>query len=219
MADHPLNNMSIAKTKTSKSSVNARKPGRPKGDEARVAILAAAYAQMEELGLAGFTIEGVAARAGAAKTTIYRWWTSRESLAVAAFLSVALPRIAFSSTGSASEDIQTQLRRLVTVYQGKTGRVVRDLIGAGISDVNAANAFIEGYVHPRRVAVREVLQRGIDAGEFRADLDMEAAIDALYGPIFYRLLVGHGPLDMTWVENVASLVLSGCRTGSSAIQL
>jgi AcrR family transcriptional regulator len=201
----------MAESKTSARPGSVRKPGRPKSDEARVAILEAAYAQLEEFGLTGFTIEGVAARAGAAKTTIYRWWPSREALAVEAFLAAALPRIDFLSTGTASEAIQRQLIRLVTAYGGKAGRVVRDLVAAGNRDLNAANAFIEGYVRPRRAAVREVLQRGIDAGEFRADLDIEAAIDALYGPVFYRLLVGHGPLDANWVTHVASIVLAGCR--------
>ncbi|WP_199189663.1 TetR/AcrR family transcriptional regulator [Trinickia symbiotica] len=174
-----------------------------------MAILEAAYAVLEEGGLVGFTIEGVAARAGAAKTTIYRWWPSRESLAVAAFLSVALPRISFSTTGSAANAIRSQMRRLVAVYSGKTGRVVRDLVAAGNSDPTAAAAFVESYVRQRRQAVREVLQRGIDAGEFRAEIDMEAAIDALYGPVFYRLLVGHGPLEKAWTMSVADLVLDG----------
>ncbi|KAI3593391.1 Transcriptional regulator, AcrR family (plasmid) [Cupriavidus sp. U2] len=214
-----MSNTPIVDTNRTESTVSVRKPCRPRGDAARVAILEAAYAQMEEFGLAGFTIEGVAARAGAAKTTIYRWWPSRESLAVAAFLAAALPKINFTSTGSASDAIQTQIRKLVAVYEGKTGRVVRDLIAAGNSDPAAATAFVEGYVRPRRIAAREVLQRGIDSGEFKPDLDMEAAIDALYGPVFYRLLVGHGPLDVTWITNVASLVLAGCKSNSSAVLL
>jgi AcrR family transcriptional regulator len=189
-----------------------RRPrGRPRGDEARIAILEAAYALLEEGGLAGFTIEGVAARSGAAKTTIYRWWPSREALAVAAFLAAAGPRIAFPRTSSAADDIRAQMRRLAVVYRGKTGRVVRDLIAAGHGDPGAAAAFVEGYVRPRREAVREVLQRGIEAGEFRAGLDLEGAIDALYGPVFYRLLVGHGPLTQAWTERVAEIVLDGCR--------
>jgi hypothetical protein len=57
-----------------------------------------------------------------------------------------------------------------------------------------------------------VLRRGIESGEFRAELDLEAAIDALYGPVFYRLLVGHGPLSQAWTERVAEIVLDGCRT-------
>jgi AcrR family transcriptional regulator len=189
-----------------------RRPrGRPHGDEARTAILEAAYALLADGGLAGFTIEGVAARSGAAKTTIYRWWPSREALAVGAFLAATGPRIAFPRTGSATNDIRAQMRRLASVYRGKTGRVVRDLIAAGHGDPSAAAAFVEGYVRPRREAVREVLLRGIAAGEFRIGLDLEATIDALYGPVFYRLLVGHGPLSQAWTERVAEIVLDGCR--------
>ncbi|PMS32693.1 transcriptional regulator [Trinickia symbiotica] len=210
--------MPTANVKSVDDQPPARRPGRPRGDEARVAILEAAYAILEEGGLAAFTIEGVAARAGAAKTTIYRWWPSRESLAVAAFLSVALPRISFSSTGSAANAIRSQMLRLVTVYSGKTGRVVRDLVAAGNSDPVAAAAFVESYVRQRRQAVREVLQRGIDAGEFRADIDFEAAIDALYGPVFYRLLVGHGTLDKTWTKDVADIVLAGLKPQAPEIK-
>ena len=189
-----------------------RRPrGRPRGDEARIAVLDAAYALLEEGGLAGFTIEGVAARAGAAKTTIYRWWPSREALAVAAFLAATGPRIAFPSTGSAAGDIRAQMRRLASVYRGRTGRIIRDLVAAGHRDPEAAAAFVEGYVKPRRQAVSAVLLRGIEGGEFGAGLDVEATIDALYGPVFYRLLVDHGPLGQAWTEHVAAIVLAGCR--------
>ena len=188
-----------------------RSRGRPRGDEPRTAILAAAYALLEEEGLAGFTIEGVAVRSGAAKTTIYRWWPSREALAVATFLATTGPLVDFPRTGSAADDIRAQMRRLASVYRGKTGRIVRDLIAAGHGDPGAAAAFAEGYVKPRREAARKVLRRGIEAGEFHAELDLEAAIDALYGPLFYRLLVGPGPLDQAWTERVAEIVLNGCR--------
>src|SRR5215213_10128499 len=149
---------------------------RPRGDEARLAILEAAYALLEDGGLAGFTIEGVAARAGAAKTTIYRWWPGREALAVTAFLAVTGPRIAFPRTGSAADDIRAQMRRLASVYRGKTGRIIRDLVAAGQSDAGAAATFVEGYVKPRREAVKAVLLRGIEGDEFRPGLDVEAVI-------------------------------------------
>src|SRR3712207_23431 len=128
-----------------------RRPrGRPRGDDARIAVLEAAYALLEEGGLTGVTVEGGAARAGAAKTTIDRWWPSREALAVAAFLAATGPRIAFPRTGSVADDIRAQMRRLASVYRGKTGRVVRDLIAAGHGDPSAAAAFVEGYIMPRR---------------------------------------------------------------------
>lgn len=186
-----------------------RRRGRPRADDTRIAILKAAYELLEIGGISSFTIEGVAARAGSAKTTIYRWWPSRESLAVAAFLTVALPRISFPNTGCASNDIKAQMQKVARVYRGKIGRVVRDLVAAGISNSEAAEAFVNGYVGQRREAVREVLRRGIASGEFVEDLDIESAIDALYGPMFYRLLVGHGPIDKSFIESTADIVLAG----------
>src|SRR5690606_32296182 len=130
-----------------------RRRGRPRADDTRIAILKAAYELLEQGGISSFTIEGVAARSGSAKTTIYRWWSGRESLAVAAFLAVALPKIAFPDTGCAVDDIKAQMQRVSRVYRGKTGRVVRDLVAAGISNAAAAEAFVDGYVWQRREAV------------------------------------------------------------------
>lgn len=190
-----------------------RSRGRPRSTATHIAILEAAYTLLEDEGLAGFTIEGVAARAGAAKTTIYRWWPTRETLAVAAFLAVTGPRIAFPDTGCAVADITAQMLKLGTVYRGKTGRVVRDLIVAGHRDPEAASAFVNAYLKPRREAVKAVLTRGIESGELRAEINMEGVIDALYGPVFFRLLVGHGPLDGDWIQSVADTVLRGCLAG------
>ena len=205
--------MSATDSKRVTAAPVARRRGRPRGEETRLAILKAAYEMLEERGMPSFTIEGVAARAGSAKTTIYRWWPSRESLAVAAFLAAALPRITFPDTGSAAADIKTQMHKVAKAYRGKTGRVVRDLIAAGNSDAAAAAAFVQGYVMERRSAVREVLLRGIESGEFADDLDVESVIDALYGPLFYRLLVGHGPIDEAFIDSIADITLAGCLRG------
>src|SRR5690606_30791687 len=141
--------MSAPDLKPGDKAPTERRRGRPRGEEARVAILKAAYQMLEEDGMPSFTSEGVAARAGSAKTTIYRWWPSRESLAVAAFLTVALPRISFPNTGCASNDIKAQMQKVARVYRGKIGRVVRDLVAAGISNSEAAEAFVNGYVGQR----------------------------------------------------------------------
>lgn len=193
--------------KTAEAPSKVRKRGRPRAKDTSIAILEAAYELLEEGGT--FTIESVAARAGSAKTTIYRWWSSRESLAVAAFLAVALPKISFPDSGCAVADIKAQMQKVARVYRGKTGRVVRDLIAAGINNPEAAKAFVSGYVEHRREAVRDVLKRGICNGEFNEDLDIETAIDALYGGMFYRLLVGHGSIDEAFIDSTADLVLAG----------
>ena len=200
----PLDDLNNADSKP-----QVRKRGRPRANDTRDAILNAAYELLEQGGISSFTIEGVAARSGSAKSTIYRWWPSRESLAVAAFLAGALPRISFPDTGCAVDDIKTQMQRVARVYRGNTGRVVRDLVSAGIGNAAAAEAFVEGYVRQRRDAVRDVLLRGIRSGEFDESLDVESAIDMLYGPMFYRLLVGHGPIDQKFIASTADVVLAG----------
>jgi AcrR family transcriptional regulator len=53
------------------------RPGRKRSEESRLAILAAAFELIAEVGYAGLTIEGIAARSGTGKQTIYRWWPSK----------------------------------------------------------------------------------------------------------------------------------------------
>jgi len=186
-----------------------RQPGRPRSTAVRAAILRAANALLEERGLSGFSIEGVAARAGVAKTTIYRDWPSRGSLAVAGFLAETAPQISYEESRSPVDDLRRQLEKVAAVYAGRAGRVMAAIIAQGQSEPDTIAAFIAGYVQPRRNAARHALKRAIDAGQIRADIDLEVAIDALYGPITYRLLVPHAPLTQAWVRKLADHVLEG----------
>ena len=126
-------------------------------------------------------------------------------------LSATEPRIAYPQTRSAEADIRLQMRKLAKVYAGKTGRTVRGIIAAGEADPAASRALVEGYIRPRRQAACIAIERGIASGEFRPELDVEAVIDALYGPIFYRLLVGHAPLDPRWIGQLTAVVFGRCR--------
>lgn len=185
--------------------------GRPRDEAARVAILEAANALIEERGIGGFSIEAVAARAGVAKTTIYRWWPSRGALAIAGFLANTAPQISYEETTSPLDDLRRQIERVAAVYAGKTGRVMAAIIAQGQSDPEAIAAFVEGYVHPRREAASRALQRAIAKGQIRPDIDVEAAIDALYGPMTYRLLVPHAPMTPAWARKLVEHVLDGLR--------
>jgi len=171
----------------------------------------AANELLEGAGFGRLTIEGVAARAGVGKTTIYRWWPSRGALAMEALLSKVAPVIAFPQTDCASDDIAAQMRRLARAYRGKTGTVVREMIASSQGDAAIRQLFFDGYLAPRREAARRALRRGVARGEFRSDLDLDAVIDALYGPLFYRLLLGHAPNDDAFLDSVAAAVLTGIR--------
>jgi AcrR family transcriptional regulator len=184
-------------------------PGRKRDEAARQAILSAAFALMQESGLSAFSIEGVAARAGVGKTTIYRWWASKGLLAVEAFLVTAEPTIEFPESASTRADILRQMQSLATLYRGPTGQVVRDMLGAAQHDSAMREAFNAGFLEPRRQMARSVFQRGVERGEFLSTISADAAIDALWAPIYYRMLVSGTAIDEAFVNAHADIVLRG----------
>jgi AcrR family transcriptional regulator len=162
---------------------------------------------LEEIGFDKLSIEGVAARAGVGKATIYRWWPSKGALAMEAFLGAVAPTIAFPATASARNDMTTQIHKVAKAYRGKTGRIVREMIGLGQFDPETMRLFVEGYLEPRRSVAKAVLQRGVDQGEFRAAIDLDVIVDALYGPIFHRLLTAHATIGDRFIDTHVKLVL------------
>jgi AcrR family transcriptional regulator len=192
-------------------AIEARGPGRPRCEGTRQAILRAAYNLLEEGGIAAFTIEAVAQRSGAAKTTIYRWWPNKGALAIESFLDVVEKQNPFPQTASAIADLKTQLRGVARLFRGRVGQLVSSIVVEAQTDPETRRAFIEGYINPRRAAARKVLERGIASGELRADLDFDLACDALYGAIYMRLLLRHAGLGDAAVDQLAETVLDGLR--------
>ncbi len=189
-----------------------RTPGRPRSAASRQAILKAAYQILREGGFAGFTVEGVAARAGAGKATIYRWWQTKGTLAIEAFLVAVAPRMDLPrESGSAIADLRAQVHHAAGIYRGRTGQLLRELIALGQEDVETSRVLRADFVAPRRQAAIRLLQRAQAAGEVSADTDVEVLSDALWGPIFHRLLVSHMPIDRGFVEKLLDLVLGGAR--------
>jgi AcrR family transcriptional regulator len=193
------------------TKVQARRRGRPQGDEVKVAILKAANELLEDQGFSGFTIEAVAARAGAARSTIYRWWPNRGALAMAGFLSETAPKIAYRWTTSPISDIKQQMTLVAEVYGGKVGRTISAIVAQGQRDPETLKALLDGYVRPRREEAKRVLMRGIECGELRRDIDLDIVVDSLYGPIWYRLLVPHAPISVKWAAKLADQVFRGLR--------
>jgi AcrR family transcriptional regulator len=187
-----------------------RAPGRPRSNTSRAAILKAAYQILRESGFAGFTVEGVAARAGAGKATIYRWWQTKGTLAIEAFLVAVAPRMdAVQETNSALADLRRQVHIAATLYRGRVGQLVRELIALGQEDSETNRALRSDFVEPRRQAALQLLRRAQTAGEIDAATDIEVLADALWGPIFHRLLVSRMPLDRGFIDKLLDLVLGG----------
>jgi AcrR family transcriptional regulator len=186
------------------------RPGRPRSEEVRQAILSAALELLDTVGLAGLTIEAIAAKAGVGKATIYRWWPSRGAVALDGLLDAAESQSPFPQTGSVREVLRAQVRSLVRLYvrSGK-GRALAAIIGAAQSDPELARAFLEQFVLRRRQAAAAVISAAQERGELRKEVSPELAIDLLYAPIYHRLLLGHGPLTERYAEEVVDAVLDG----------
>jgi AcrR family transcriptional regulator len=174
------------------------RPRAPKGrahhrrdESARLAVLHAADDLLVERGFGGVTVEGIAARAGVAKQTIYRWWPSKVDILLDTLIEDSSRQLLVPASGSVVEGTRRYLRSLTRfVTKDPAGRVLLALIGEAQHDQAMAATFRARYLDPRRDQERGLLERGVAAGELAADLDVDAALDALVGPIIYRALTG-----------------------------
>lgn len=188
-----------------------RSPGRPRCEETRSAILRAAYELLEEGGLDGFTIEAVAERSGAAKTTIYRWWPNRGALAIESFLELSDTYAQFPQTPSAVADLKIQMRRFARALRGRIGQIIAGIFAEAQTNPETRKAFVEGYLNPRRAALQQLIQRGVAQGELRAGLDLSDVGDMLHGSLCTRLLLRHAPLSDAAVDQLVDTALQGLR--------
>src|SRR3954447_767931 len=186
-----------------------RPPGRPRDPAARAATLRAATALLDEGGLMAVTMEGIARRAGVGKPTIYRHWPTAAAVAMAAFLETATYPAATATAGSALTDLRLQLAAIACAFAARTGRSVKAMIAASQGETELAKAFRNHFIAASHRAGRALLERAMTAGELRSNLDLEVTLDLIYGPLFYRLLVGHAPLDPGFTDTLLDQALQG----------
>ena len=188
-----------------------RPPGRPRSEQARVAILRTALKLLGEHGFSNLTIEDVAARARVGKATVYRWWPNKAALITDAFAGSATRKLHFPDTGSVHTDMRQQMRQVIKVFRSRRGRILAAILAAGQSDSGLITAFRERFMKPRRQEAYATLRRGILRGELRKNLDMDLLLDSLYGPIYMRFLIRHQKLTPAFVDHLCELVLGGAQ--------
>jgi AcrR family transcriptional regulator len=159
-------------------------------------LLDATRELLAEAGFGNLTVEGVAARSGVAKTTIYRRYRSRTDLALA----VLLDMVDDVSTRPYRKDTRSELTALVdrTVELMSTsllGPVMMGLVSEVAADPELARIYREQVISRRLADVSALVERGVSRGELRADLDPEMVADLLLGPVYYRLFLSGSPMD------------------------
>ncbi|GIJ80023.1 DNA-binding transcriptional regulator, AcrR family [Micromonospora phaseoli] len=186
--------------------------GRRPAGQVRAEILNAAGNLLLAEGMTGFTIEKVAAHAGASRMTIYKWWPSKGALALDGYFTVVAPALAFPDTGDIVADLTSQLVSFVHLLTDTSaGRVVSQLIAQSQTDPDLATAFRERYSGPRRAISVEALNKAVARGQLRADIDPESVIDQLWGACYHRLLIPDQPLTEEFVVTLVDNLIRGLR--------
>ena len=183
--------------------------GRPPSEAARRAILRAARELLDEGGLLAVTMEGVAARAKVGKPTVYRHWSNRYEVAMAALIEATRGAEAPAESDAPLADLQEQLHRVAGLFTSTMGRNVATILHSGYGETELSKAFRVYFVQARRDEARALLERAAMDGQIRADVDLKVALDLIYGPIFYRLTMAHAPIDAAFVDTLLREVLTG----------
>src|SRR5580692_5081295 len=190
----------------------SRRPGRPRSEQADQAIIEATLDVFAEKGFDGVCVELVAARAGVGKATIYRRWSNKEELLLAAFASLKSP---FPEPEGVS--VRDDLLAMVEVMcadkaDPRKARRYALLLGEGDKYPRLMARYKESVVQPRRDAMRAVIRRGVETGELRPDTDDEIAMLQLTGAIMAQDQSATGTLD----DNFAIRLVDGLLQGLSA---
>ena len=193
----------------------ARGRGRPRDEAARKRILRAALDLMDEAPFTQVTAEAIAEKAGASKTTLYRWWPNKAAVVIEAFREAFAPQLPLRDTGSLRKDLTTQVRNFARVLSGRGGRMLRSFIVAARSDPEVAAAFRSIWSDPRREEARSMLRRKQTGGQLSRDADVDLVLDSLYGPLYYRFLVKNELPSERYAESLAALVIQGLAPAAS----
>ena len=188
----------------------APRRGRLRSEAAHQAILEAVADLLMERGLGAISMDAVAERAGVSKATIYRWWPTKETLALDAIYQAWASVTPAKDTGALRGDLLSLLRPWARLAASRPyGRVIAALLTEAQSDAVFAAAYRERFVRPRREQGHAIFRRAIERGEIAPDTNVEVALDLLYGPIYHRMLHGHAPLNDRFVREVVDMVLGG----------
>lgn len=186
--------------------MTGKKRGRPQSEEAQRRVLQAAHEILMTEGFGRLTIEAVAARSGVGKPTIYRSWANAQELAMAALL-VTSPTETQVEGATAQAALGAQMRALVTAFATTRGRQITMALAAADPESEFTKAFRNQVILSSRAAGRDILEQAAARGEIAPPPDLEALLDMIYGPVFFRLLVGHQRVSPEFGDTIVSIAL------------
>lgn len=193
------------------SEEHRRALGRPRNEEVGPAILAVTRRLVMEHGYDAVTTRMIADAAGSGKQTIYRRWPSKAELVLDAFLAHAKAQVdrPMRRPAPVREQISDFLQRTFAALS-ETGPAIRGLMATAQQDSEFRVAFRTRFIEPRRAAFKTLLSAAIDDGLLPSGADIEIATIALYGTVWYRILLDE-PMDDAYPQRLADLIVGGLK--------
>jgi AcrR family transcriptional regulator len=180
-----------------------------RSQRAHRAILEAAYELALDRGPAKVTIDAIAARAGVGKQTIYRWWPSKGALLLDVLIDAVGAVSEMPDTGDVVADLATQMTAVANLFRSDFARFYTGLIAEAQADDAVAQGLATQLADRAEGPRRQRLEKAQRDGQIRGDVDIAAAVEALYAPLYYRMLLRTGPLSVDHVHALIDATFTG----------
>ncbi|WP_406109720.1 TetR/AcrR family transcriptional regulator [Streptomyces sp. NBC_01003] len=182
-----------------------RGPGRPRQEHVTRAVLDAVVDLVAESGMAALTMHAVAARAGVSKPTMYRRWSTKQDLVIAAAESRIGP-LTVPDMGDFRAELRAVLTARMKAYrQPGVDRLLAGVIGTA-AEVGAEPGAYRAYTARVMSETRHLLERGIARGDVRPDVDVSAASTLVAASLVFRMVGEQQMPDEALVESVVDLI-------------
>jgi AcrR family transcriptional regulator len=182
--------------------------GRPRDPQIDAAVLDATLTVLDESGYGGLTLEQVARRAGTTKPAIYRRWSTRQQLVLAA-LRTRLGDTGAPDTGCTLCDVDECLKVFVATYRRMPPDVLGPLFADCANDPSLQAQFRTTLFDPPRATVKEALDRAYERGHLRDNIDRELIVDLIGSLVHYRVLFRHAGTTDDEIERVVETLMQG----------
>lgn len=182
---------------------------RPRSQQTHQAVLDAANELLLEAGFLGVTIERLAARSGVSTATIYKHWPSKNAIVAEAFGRTATAALTIPEGVDPLADLIDFAVSSLSFHSIESGRVFFQLLAVCSMEPSGALYFQEYYLGPRRETMLPLFARAIDAGAIMADVDINVAIDVIFGAAVFRLMRDTSELDQATLRNTIELSFNG----------
>jgi AcrR family transcriptional regulator len=172
-------------------------------------IFTATLGLLAEVGYDGLTIESVASRSGVNKTTIYRWWPSKDALLADALIDSELLTFNMPDTGSLRGDLIALAESVTGLLTGPHTAAVVAALRAAVPRRQELAGLAYSIFADQLAREQPIFQRAFQRGELPPSADSKTMMDLLEGAIWFRLLLRGETLRPNYIAGVVDVILAG----------